>query len=151
MNLFDYNPLYDKSPSGAVQKGTKVTYTLKITKSIFPYEIYLVYRKDGTDNEEYVSMIQNYADERYYYFTTTIEYMEAGHYWYHFKISEKNGTYYLQKAFNYYASGIDKVKYPYLQLVYNEDSTVEDSIHNGIIYQIFVFVNLFFTSRRFYP
>ena len=66
MKLFSYNPLDDKAPKGACVKGSKVTYTLKISKSIFPYDINFVYRKDDEMEEKYSPMKQNYADERYY-------------------------------------------------------------------------------------
>ena len=138
MKLFSYNPLEDKAPQGACLKGSKVTYTLKISKAIFPYDINFVYRKDGDEEEKYSLMTQNYADERYYYFTTTVEYSDIGQYWYWFKISEKNGTYYLQKGPLFDASSIDRVSYPYVQIVYNESSVVDEDIHNGIIYQIFI-------------
>ncbi|MBO7219026.1 MAG: glycoside hydrolase family 13 protein [Clostridia bacterium] len=138
MKLFSYNPLDDKAPKGACVKGGKVTYTLKISKSIFPYDINFVYRKDDETEEKYSPMKQNYADERYYYFTTTVEYDEIGQYWYWFKISEKKGTYYLQKGPLFDASSIDQVSYPYVQIVYNESSAVDEDIHSGIIYQIFV-------------
>lgn len=138
MELFCYNPLEDKSPRGASKVGDSVTYTLKISKSIFPYDINFVYRLDSESEERYSKMQQNYADERYYYFTTTIQFDTIGQYWYYFKISEKNGTYFLQKGPLFDASGIDKVSYPYLQLVYKEGGDVDHSIHDGIIYQIFV-------------
>ena len=136
MENFVFNPINNKTPSGACARGTSVTYTLKVSKFIGLESAYFVIHRDGDLSSQF-EMTKKYADEKYYYMEYTYDYEKEGFYWYHFEVKTKDNYFKLIRADN-----LDIKESPadsdYLQLVISKESSVDKSFKKGIIYHIFV-------------
>ena len=136
MEKFVFNPINDKSPNGACAKGTKVTYTLKVSKFISFEKVFFVLHKDG-EKDERLEMSKIFADEKYYHFQYSTIYLDAGFFWYHFEIETKDEILKLIRSDNLECKCSSQDS-DYLQLVYTQESEIDKSFKKGIIYHIFV-------------
>lgn len=136
MRKYIFNPINNKSPHGAVVKGTTVTYRLKVSKFEKPTTAFFVVHQDGTQ-PEFIEMTKEYVDDRYvnYAYTTTFD--NIGLYWYHFSVSYGESSVNLIRSEN-----LDIIESPadsdYLQLVIDNESKTDSSFQKGIIYHIFI-------------
>ena len=136
MRKYIFNPINNKSPHGAVVKGTTVTYRLKVSKFEKPTTAFFVVHQDGTQ-PEFIEMTKEYVDDRYvnYAYTTTFD--NIGLYWYHFSVSYEESSVNLIRSEN-----LDIIESPadsdYLQLVIDNESKTDSSFQKGIIYHIFI-------------
>lgn len=136
MRKYVFNPINNKTPNGAVVKGTTVTYRLQVSKFEKPTNAFFVMHQDG-QNPEYIEMTRDYVDERYVNYSYTCKFDNVGFYWYHFEVSYSDYSVKLIRS-----DSLDAVDSPadsdYLQLVINNESKTDSSFHKGIIYHIFV-------------
>lgn len=136
MRKYVFNPLNNKSPKGAVIKGTSVTYTLKVSKFDCPKNAYFVVHQDG-NSTQYKEMKKEYTDEKYVNYSYTCTFEDVGLYWYHFEVAYNDYSIKLIRNDN-----LDIMESPadsdYLQLVINNESTASETFKKGIIYHIFV-------------
>lgn len=136
MEKYIFNPLNNKFPKGTCEVNTEVKYTLKISKFEQPNNAYFVMHKDGEEPKFYL-MEKEFTDDKYINYSYNFQYLEAGHYWYHFEVAYNDYQTKLIRGDNLdiYESNADS---DYLQLVINCDSNTSNDFHNGIIYHIFV-------------
>ena len=136
MRKYVFNPIANKSPQGAVVKGTTVTYTLKVSKFEHPTSAFFVIHQDG-ESPRYEEMVKEFVDDRYINYTYTCKFSNIGLFWYHFEVSYNNYSTKLIRSEN-----LDIVEShadsDYLQLVINNESCTDNNFHKGIIYHIFV-------------
>jgi len=138
MKEYIYNPLNNKTPKGACTVGSTVSYSLRVSKFIKNiHSVNFVMHVDGNENG-YYPMDRTYTDERYIHFCLNYKYETRGLYWYHFEVVLDNGE--VVKLIQ--SDNLDviesKADYDYLQLIYDNESNVDGSYHNGVIYHIFI-------------
>ena len=136
MENFVFNPINNKTPSGASSCNVDITYTLKISKFIKFSEVYFAMHKDGQTPTLY-PMSKAYADDKYFYMQFTHAYSETGFYWYHFEVKTIDNYYILNRSENLDVT-ISNIDNDYLQLIISKESNVDSAYKKGIIYHIFV-------------
>ncbi len=136
MKLFNFNPIYNKYPSGPSIVEGEVCYTLRTLKSLGKMKISFCWGLDG-ERETETSMHLVMACERYYHYEIKIAFEKVGLYWYYFKLRNKNQEFFLEKNNAFDVSETDNVLYPFAQLVIKEEQEVEN-FKDGVIYHIFV-------------
>jgi len=136
MEKYIFNPITNKNPSGAVVKGSTVTYTLKVSKFDYPTHTYFVVHKDGFE-PEYKEMTREFVDDKYINYSYSFKFEEVGFFWYHFEVSYQNYSVKLIRSNNLdiMESQADS---DYLQLIINNESKTDNNFQKGIIYHIFV-------------
>ena len=138
MNNFLFCPIYNKTPKGACVVKTKVGYDLFVQKDVKIKQIFMVVTNETSNESKFYQMatISQKNDFEQYY--ANVEYSQAGHYWYYFKVISENETYFLQKTENFEVEKTYDVKHSFLQLVYAKENKTDSDIKNGIMYHIFV-------------
>ncbi len=136
MKKFIFNPINNKTPSGAVVKGTEISYRLKVSKFDFPTSAFFVMHEDGHE-PTYYPMSKVYTDDRYVNYIFTHKFDNVGFFWYHFEVEFQDNTVKLIRSNNLDAveSSADS---DYLQLIINNESRTDEHFRKGIIYHIFV-------------
>ena len=136
MKKFIFNPINDKTPSGAVAKGTTVKYSLKVSKFENSINAYFVLHKDGQQPTRYY-MTREFADDRYIHYTFSSKFEDVGFYWYHFEVEFEDYALRLVRS-----DSLDVMDSPiesdYLQLVISQESKADKCFRKGIIYHVFV-------------
>lgn len=136
MEKFVYNPINDKSPCGAVVKGTKITYTIKVSKFVNVSHVNFVMHKDK-EASLYYKMQRTFADEKYVHYSISMTFENIGFYWYHFEAVTGDNTIKLIRSdsLDVINSNADS---DFLQLIFESESKVDPAFRRGIIYHIFV-------------
>lgn len=136
MRNFVFNPINDKSPCGAVEKNSIVTYKLKVSKFVSPSTAFFVMHRDG-EAVSYRQMTKMYTDDKYVHYSYSVKYEQEGFYWYHFEVRIGGRLIRLIRSEN-----LDVAESPadsdYLQLIIRKQSSTDKSFRKGIIYHIFV-------------
>lgn len=136
-NIIDFNLTNLRTPSGAVEKNTVITFKVKIPRSFAFKNIFVTIEDDFHNivSEKKLKWMGFYEDLDVY--SIDIKLNETGLYWYFFKgmsfdenifISKKDGS----TCFS------DIVYDRYQITVFDEKFTTPDWIKGGIFYQIFV-------------
>ncbi len=136
MKEFVFNPLVDKHPMGSCYKNSKVTYKLKVSKSLNFLDAFFVVHKDY-QQDKYYKMQTDLIDERYVHLSCEISFKSSGHFWYHFEVKTKTGNYNLRRLDNLDCSCESDLS-DYLQFVYDKKSQISSNFNSGAIYHIFV-------------
>jgi len=136
MKDFIYNPINDKTPSGACVKGTEVKYSMRVSKFIHVDAVNFVMHRDGAGESVY-SMQKVYVDDKFVHYEYTYKFEDVGFFWYHFEATKDGRTIRLVRADNLdvVASQADS---DYLQLVINAESNADSAFRKGVMYHIFV-------------
>ena len=136
MRNFIYNPVNDKTPSGACVKGTEVCYEIKVSKFINVGFINFVVHRDGCA-EESLPMDKLYTDDKYVHFGLKRKFDDVGFFWYHFETTRNGRNIRLVRSDN-----LDIVESQadsdYLQLVIKSESESDSAFRKGVMYHIFV-------------
>jgi len=136
MRKFIFNPINDKTPHGAVEVGTEVKYSLRVSKFDCPTSAYFVMSTDNSPRE-YLEMNRDFVDDKYVHFSFTTKFTEIGFYWYHFEV--KFGEHSVKLIRNDDLSVIEShADNDFLQLVIANESNADIAFRKGIIYHIFV-------------
>ena len=146
-----YDPLLFKCPKGAIIKGTKVNFSVRVKLNVGIKSVYLMFHDDGTENYTFKTaelvqrctdaLIPNSSGEvceiEIYNFTQTFN--VSGHFWYNFKIETDFGDRYLSKTYDNYSYVSESKGEDFFQLVTQESYEMKENIlEGGIIYQILV-------------
>lgn len=135
--MYCFNPIYNKVPTGPVEKNKTVTYTLKIKKEIKSTAVNFCYCCDFTNEKTVLPMhSQESGDEVIY--TVSAYFENPGLYWYHFEVYQGNHMFYLQKTSNFEVEPTGELKSSFQQLVYSTKSKTNSSYKGGVMYHIFV-------------
>lgn len=136
MRKFIFNPINDKTPHGAVEKNSSITYRLRVSKFENPNTAYFVMHSDGEQPTSF-EMTREYVDDRYVHYTFTHKFENVGFFWYHFEVKIGDNTIKLIRS-----NSLDVIESQadsdYLQLIINNESKTNKAFRKGIIYHIFV-------------
>lgn len=132
-NLVKYDPLLFKFPKGTIAKGKKVTFKIKVDDSLSPNQVLFMVKEDADSDYSYTEMTKN--EDGY---EIDVNFDNAGHFWYNFKLIFNNYTVFLSKTFDNYSYISDYKGEDFLQLVSEKEYTCTSSMQGGLIYQIFV-------------
>ena len=135
--MYCFNPIYNKVPSGPVEKNKTVTYTLKIKKEIKSTAVNFCYCCDFT-NEKTTLPMQRQESGNEVIYTASANFENPGLYWYHFEVYQGSHMFYLQKTNNFEVEPTGELKSSFQQLVYNSKSKTNVSYKGGVMYHIFV-------------
>jgi glycosidase len=134
-----FNPITNKSPSGASKCGGTVEYTVKISKDIDCKNLYIAIIFDKNGKETRTKMPIAGDDGEYFTFRAGIKYPDCGLYWYYFVVEQTGGhTYFLCKSARFDVAPRKSVDTSFAQFVYKTKSTVSKNYRSGAIYHIFV-------------
>lgn len=132
-NLAYFDPLLFKCPEGVIQKNTKVKFKVEVDLTCVPNEAYLMLKEDNETDYKYISM-----ERKENFLFAEVNFENAGHYWYNFKLNYNDFSKYLSKTYDSYSQVCDSKGEDFFQLVINENYECTDSLQGGIIYQIIV-------------
>ncbi len=135
---YEFNPIYNKVPSGATQKNKAVTYTLKINKSIGSTAVFFNYYSDKHCNTPTLIEMTCKESKDYKIYTVTINFNDIGLYWYCFQVYQGSHYYYLQKDENFNVSPTGETPSRFQQTVIAKNNVVGSCYNGGVMYHIFV-------------
>jgi len=139
MDNYIFNPLNNKNPKGASKAGSGVVYTLKVSHSVDFTDIFFVLIDDKSSDLPYRIKMPLISDSgNYYTYEISLQFDNAGLFWYYFEIQQSNGSFYLCKSQGFNAEAFPDVRQSFAQVVFESESTVDKEINRGIIYHIFV-------------
>ena len=137
MRKYIFNPINDKFPQGAVEKNTKVKYTLKVSKFENSECAFFVMHMDG-EAPRYLEMTREFVDDRYVHYSFEYTFDSVGFFWYHFEVKFNEDI----QIKLIRSDSLDVIEShaedDYLQLVINNESKTDKAFRKGIIYHIFV-------------
>lgn len=137
MSEYQFNPIYNKVPTGASLVNKNVKYSLKINKSIGSTAVFFNYCFDGSNTTTLVKMQSNELGDEIEY-SVTITFESVGLYWYCFQVFQGEHSYFLQKDNNFNVSPTGNNPSRFQQLVYANENKVEANYNSGVMYHIFV-------------
>ncbi|MDD7392081.1 MAG: glycoside hydrolase family 13 protein [Fusobacteriaceae bacterium] len=131
-----YNPLINKSPSGASKNNEKNLFQIYIDEKISVKNLSLVIFNDKNENIRN-KFTMNYLNksENYLLYSVQLDELETGLYFYYFEFFENENLKYISN-FNFNAEISDEIS-TWQLTVYNKDFQTPEWIKGGIIYQIF--------------
>lgn len=138
MTEYVYNPLFNKTPAGPSRAGGAVTYTVKAAHSNPCDNVYLMLTDDADKSVKQIRMPLVSRDAEFNIFRVTINYERAGLYWYHFKMTKSEYTWYLCKTPSFNAEARGDMGSAYAQIVTEKPIRENKQFTSGIIYHIFV-------------
>lgn len=135
---YQFNPIYNKVPTGPIQKNKEVIYTLKINKNIGSTAVYFNYYFDGLDAKPILVKMNRKEEKDEVVYTINISYNNAGLYWYCFQVFQGEHSYFLQKSDDYNVNATGDIPSRFQQLVFEKVNKVATGYTGGIMYHIFV-------------
>ena len=139
--IFDSRNDFFKTPQGAVESDTKITYRLLAAKSLAPVSVKLVIKYDRHDIPAKYEMSGGYdtaveTDDYLEYFTSlTIH--DTGLYWYHFEILTSDGPLIIGKGPGN-RPVVSDAPDSWQQTVYKRAYDAPEWIYGGVYYHVFV-------------
>lgn len=130
-----------RRPFGAVTCGTEIRFRISVHGAGIPYEVNLVYKKDG-EEERRACMSYMFDINGHCIYSVKVKMpMEAGLIWYYFELKTDRGViYYGNNSSQLGGKGemsYDKPANSYQVTVYNEDYKTPEWFKTGVAYQIF--------------
>jgi glycosidase len=132
-----FNPLNNKTPAGPSLVGCDVTYTVKVPINACD-NLYACIIDDKDKTVKQIKMALYSNDDTHSVYKTTVNYKNAGLYWYYFALTQNEYTWYLCKTKNFDAEPRSDVGEHYAQVVGQKPVLQNKKFAGGVIYQVFV-------------
>lgn len=133
-----FNPLNNKTPQGPSRTGGDVVYTLKVKQHTGAENVFFVLTDDADKSKKEIKMPVVGRENDYYIYQVTINYKNAGLYWYYFKVTKQKYKWYLCKTPLFEVEPIGQVSASFAQLVNEKPLVPNKQMGSGVLYHIFV-------------